>query len=159
MFDLIPWRRRVSMPGPLARPTDFDREFDDLIKGFFGDIQVSHGGLFERSFKPAMDISETEDSFTVKVEIPGVDPKELDVNLTGEVLTVKGEKKDEKEENDGNYRRIERSFGRFSRSMTLPCKVQGDEVEANYKDGVLTMKIPKSEDNIKKSVEIKVESK
>ena len=85
-----------------------------------------------------------------------MDQKDLDVNLAGDVLTIKGEKKAEHEERGEDFHRIERSYGSFSRSLTLPCEVQEDKVEAHYKNGVLSLKLPKSETCKTKAVKITI---
>ncbi len=85
-----------------------------------------------------------------------MEQKDLDVNLTGDVLTIKGEKKAEHEEKGDNFHRIERSYGSFSRSFALPCEVQQDKAEATYKNGVLSLRLPKSESCKKKAVKITV---
>jgi HSP20 family protein len=114
------------------------------------------GRFMSRQFVPALDVSENDDEFVVKAELPGIDPKEVDINLTGDLLTIKGDKKDEKEEKGENFHTIERSYGSFSRSFQLPCDVQEDKIEAHYKDGVLDLRLPKAENAKRKSVKIKV---
>ena len=106
---------------------------------------------------PAFDVSETEEEFIVKAELPGVDPKDVEVNLTGNVLTVKGEKKAEREEKKADLYRVERSFGSFSRSFSLPGDVRTDDVKATYKDGILNLRLPKTEPTKKKAIKIDVQ--
>ncbi len=150
MFELEPWRRRVE-----NAPATFRREFDDLMERFFGPERLDW--FSSRAFSPAVDVSESEHEIMVKAELPGIDQKDLEVSLSGDVLTIKGEKKEEKEEKGDNVHRIERSYGSFSRSFTLPCEVKMEEVEAKFKDGVLSLKLPKSEVSKKKAIPIKVE--
>lgn len=157
MRSLIPWRRGEMQREPGQALTDFRREFDDLFNSFFGDQWWSPERYFGRRFVPAFDVSETEGELIVKAELPGVDPKEVDVSLTGNMLTIKGEKKEEREEKGENVHRMERSYGGFSRSFTLPCEVQGDKVEATYKDGVLNLRLPKAESSKTKSIKVKVQ--
>ena len=156
MSDLIPWRRKEEAGTTAGSPRIFQREFDDLVERFFGQEPVFSRSLFSRTFMPVVDIVENENDITVKAEIPGMEQKDLDVNLTGDVLTMKGEKKAEHEEKGDNFHRIERSYGSFSRSFALPCEVQEDKVEATYKNGVLSLKLPKSESCKKKAVKITV---
>ncbi len=111
------------------------------------------GTYFSKGFALAFDVSETDEAIIVKAELPGVDPKELEVNLTGSTLTVKGKKKKSVKK---NMHRIERSFGSFSRSITLPCEVKEDKIEATFKDGVLHLKLPKAESSLKSSIKIDV---
>ncbi|MEJ2071800.1 MAG: Hsp20/alpha crystallin family protein [Syntrophobacterales bacterium] len=90
-------------------------------------------------FAPAVDIKETDTEIVVKAEVPGIDAKEINISVTGEVLTIKGEKKSEKEEKEENYHLVERSYGSFSRSLVLPAAVDLDKIEAKYDKGVLTV--------------------
>jgi HSP20 family protein len=152
MFELIPWRRRERETFPMSVHRDFRREFDALINRFFGEERLLPG--FIQGFSPAIDLSESDDDFTVKAEIPGVGPKDLDISLTGDVLTIKGEKKEEKEEKEKGVHRVERTFGRFSRSFSLPCEVQEAKIEAKFENGVVTIKLPKAETAKKKSIQI-----
>jgi HSP20 family protein len=156
MFDLIPWRRKEEEGTPAGSPRTFQREFDDLVERFFGQEPVFSRSLFSRTFTPVVDIVENENDIIVKAEIPGMEQKDLDVNLAGDVLTIKGEKKAEHEERGDNFHRIERSYGSFSRSLALPCEVQQDKAEANYKNGVLSLRLPKSESCKKKAVKITI---
>ncbi len=156
MFDLIPWRRKERETSPITTPWLFRRDFDDFVERFFGEEPLPTHGFFGRAFSPVVDIVETENHIMVTAEIPGMEQKDLDVNLTGDVLTIKGEKKAEHEEKGDNFHRIERSYGSFSRSISLPCEVQGDKVEASYKSGVLSLKLPKSENCKNKAVKITV---
>jgi HSP20 family protein len=102
-------------------------------------------------------VSETEDTLVVKAEIPGMDAKDIDISLANDVLTIKGEKKQEKEEKDENYHRVERSYGAFSRTIRLPVDVQNDKIKANHRDGVLKITLPKSKKAKSKEIKIKVE--
>jgi HSP20 family protein len=153
MFNLIPWRRREREATPVA----FRRDFDDFVERFFGEEPVLSHHLFGHTFSPVVDIVENENDIILKAEIPGMEQKDLDVNLTGDVLTIKGEKKAEHEERGDNFHRIERSYGSFSRSFALPCEVQEDKVEAHYKNGVLSLKLPKSENCRTKAVKIAIQ--
>ncbi len=109
----------------------------------------------ERSVVPAFDVSETDDHIIVKADLPGVEPKDLEISIVGSVLTVRGEKKQEKEEKGESFHRIERSYGSFSRSISLPGDVDPDTVDAVYKDGVLKLTIPKTERSKRKKIEVK----
>jgi HSP20 family protein len=96
------------------------------------------------AWAPKVDFSETKDAFMVKAEIPGVEPKDVSVSLENQMLTIKGEKHKEKEEKDEKYHRVERSWGGFSRTIMLPAGVDTEKVNATFKDGVLTIKLPKT---------------
>ena len=130
---------------------DLNSLFDDFFKG--GSMDFSS----EFRFAPQMDVSETEKEIIVKADIPGVDEKDLDISLSNDLLTIKGEKKMEKEEKDKNYYRMERSYGSFQRCIQLPSKIEEGSVNATFKNGVLTITLPKSKEaqkNIKK-IEVK----
>ena len=92
-----------------------------------------------------MDVAETPEKVTVKAEVPGLDPKEIDISLVGDLLTIKGEKKSEREEKKENYHLVERSYGSFSRALRLPAAVDVDQIDAKYDQGVLTITCPKKE--------------
>src|SRR3990172_5173841 len=108
------------------------KELDRLFEGFGLDIPFAAEG----EWAPAMDITENQDAYTVKAELPGMDPKEIDVQVIGDILTVRGERKQEKEEKKENYIRTERVYGSFSRSVRLPSSVDAKGVEAKYTAGV-----------------------
>ena len=154
MFGMIPWRRKEIRSGNLPSVQDFRREFDDFMDRFLGDVRSRPEGFFTREFAPAFDISETDEEIIVKAELPGVDPKEVDISLTGNMLTVRGEKREQHEEKGENVYRVERTFGSFSRTFPLPCEVREDQITATYKDGVLDLRLPKSETAKKKSIKI-----
>jgi len=106
---------------------------------------------------PSLDVAETKNDVVVKAEVPGMDPKDIDISLSNGVLTIKGEKKKEREEKEEDYHLIERSYGAFHRSIQLPKEVQSDKIEVSYKNGVLKVTLPKSEEAKKKEIKIKVE--
>jgi HSP20 family protein len=101
-----------------------------------------------------VDVSETEKEIIVNAEIPGVEAKDIDVNLDGNVLTIKGERKREHEEKEENFHRIERSYGSFYRALRLPTEVDGERIKATYKKGVLRITMPKSKKEAGKKIEI-----
>lgn len=154
MRSLIPWRWKEGQSAPENALTEFRREVDDLFNQFIG--KTGSLGYFSGGFTPPFDISETDEEIVIKAELPGVDPKELEVNLTGSNLTIRGEKKEERDEKTENMHRVERSFGHFSRSITLPCEVKEDKIEANFNNGVLNLRLPKADSSKKKSIKIDV---
>lgn len=154
-WDIIPWMRRNIENLPSARDWEFRREFDDLVRRF---EDLLPREATQRLFLPAVNVSEDDTHVLVTAEIPGMDPNDLKVELRDNVLTISGEKKEEKEEKGESLHRIERSFGSFSRSVTLPAEVKDEGAEAKFKNGVLSLKMPKVESAKKKSIEIKVES-
>jgi len=105
---------------------------------------------------PSVDISETKDSFVVKAELPGMDATDVKVSLSGDILTIRGEKKREAEEKDEQHHCIERYSGSFQRVFQLPTAVKGDKVEAVFDKGVLKVTLPKIEEAKKKEIEVKV---
>jgi HSP20 family protein len=107
-------------------------------------------------WSPSVDISETKDDFVVKAELPGLEAKDVNVSISGDVLTIKGEKKSEEEEKDEHYHRVERYSGSFQRVFQLPSGVKADKVEANFDKGVLKVILPKVEEAKKKQIEVKV---
>jgi len=128
-------------------------EMDRLWDSFFeGRPRVRFGEWF-----PSLDVAETKNDIVVKVELPGMDQKDIDISLSDGHLIIKGEKKQEKEEKEENYHFIERSYGTFTRSVHLPKEVKRDKISASYKNGVLKVLLPKSEEAKKKDVKIKVE--
>lgn len=98
-----------------------------------------------RPWSPAVDIFETENELVLKADMPDVDPKNVAIQMENHTLTLKGERKFESENNGKGYHRIERSYGKFVRAFTLPDTVEGDKVKADYKNGVLTITLPKKE--------------
>jgi HSP20 family protein len=101
-----------------------------------------------------MDVDETDTDLVVKAEIPGMDATQIDVSISSGTLTIKGEKKEEREEKEEGRHSIERSFGSFSRSFRLPFPVDEDNIKASYKHGVLTVTLPKIEPAVKKSIQV-----
>ena len=108
---------------------------------------------------PATDLQETKDDVVVSVELPGMKKDEIKVTVQDNILTIRGEKKQEKEEKDTNYHRIERSYGFFTRSFSLPTTVKADQIKAAYDNGVLRVELPKAEEVKPKEIPIAVSSK
>ena len=131
---------------------ELDRFWDSFLEGTLHERGEDRTGWF-----PSLDVSETKSDFVVKAELPGTDLKDIDVSVTDGMLTIRGEKRQEKEEKEENYRLIGRSYGTFSRSVSLPRDVKNDKVSASYKDGVLRVVLPKSEETKKREIKIKVE--
>ena len=146
-MDLIHWR-------PFREVSRLRSEMDRLWDDYFGAGRRALQPL-EETWMPAVDVAETGDKITVKAEIPGMEAKDIEISMVGDTLTIKGEKKVEREEKEENYHMIERSYGSFSRVMKLPVAVDADKVEATYKNGVLTVALPKKEEVKPKAIEIK----
>jgi HSP20 family protein len=153
------WELQTWKPfGELAPFREFERvrrQMDRLWDSFL------EGGLGRRSeeaeWLPSLDVAETKNELVVKAEVPGMDPKDIDISLSDGRLTIKGEKRQEKEEKEADYHLVERSYGSFIRSVQLPREVQGDKISASYKNGILKITLPKSEEAKKKEIKIKVE--
>jgi HSP20 family protein len=133
-----------------------DRVFDDFTQGGhwpFPGLSAGNGKL-----TPRVNVSETEKEIEVTAELPGVEEKQIDVNLVGDMLTIKAEKQTEEEKTEKDYHLVERSHGKFERSMRLPCEVESKSVNATFKNGVLTIKLPKSPEVKAKTQKIAVQS-
>lgn len=117
-------------------------EMDRFFEGL-GDWDGPEMRTF-RGWTPTLDVSENKDAFVVKAEIPGVDSKDVSVALENQRLTIKGEKEHEKEDKDEHYYRMERTYGTFARSIHLPASIDGSKVTAGFKNGVLTVTLPKA---------------
>lgn len=142
------------------RPTNFFADpFFRSLDQFFGDDPSRMGllsglGGTRDGWVPAVDVRETDDSFVFTAELPGLTKEDVSITLEDNVLTLAGERKFEKEDAKNEFRRIERSYGRFTRSFTLPNDVDNDKVEANYGEGLLTVKVPKTERSKPRKIEI-----
>jgi HSP20 family protein len=139
---------------PEARMTANVRDsFDEMIRGFFGDPWV-RGSV--REWTPATDVTEEEHQYSVTIDLPGLKRDDIKISVANGMLTVSGERKRESESKEQGYVRVEREHGSFARTFTLPRTVDGKRIEASYKDGVLTIALPKSEDARPKSIDVKV---
>ena len=135
----------------LTTQKEFDRLFKEAFSPMHGETEVS-----TRSWAPPVDIYETEDAIVLKAELPGMDPKDVEVRVEDNTLYLKGERNFEKDVKEQNYHRVERSYGTFTRTFSLPNSVDADKVAANYKDGVLTLTMPKKEEAKPKTIKIEV---
>lgn len=160
MSLLAPWRGRSD---PLAKGngdffTAMQREMNRVFDRFSHDFDpapMTEGG---EAWLPAMDLKDAGKELVVKAELPGVAEKDLEVTVEDLTLTVKGEKKTEKEEKGKDYYRKECSYGSFQRSLPLPCAVEREKVEATLKDGVLSIRLPKTVDAQTQSKKIAVKA-
>jgi len=131
---------------------EINRMFDSVFRG---EMQESTD-LLTSTWSPSVDITENDNSYTVKVELPGVNKDDVKITMQENVLTIRGEKKQEKESKESNFHRTERSYGAFQRSFSLPSAVKSEKIEASYKDGILTVALPKSEASKPKQIEVSV---
>ncbi|RMH86245.1 MAG: Hsp20/alpha crystallin family protein [Calditrichaeota bacterium] len=148
---------------PTRELTELEREMDRLMDRFFnmdrffspdlfGDLNV-----FTRGWVPAMDILENDDEFIVNLELPGINKDDVNITYRDGFLTIEGERKQEAEDKNLHYHRTERRYGKFVRSFRLPTDIKEDQIEAVYKDGILTLHLPKVETAKPKHIEVKVE--
>ncbi len=149
MKNLIPWKRRDR------ELVNFSKDFDSLLDQFFKEPVFSIPRLFEEDWYPSVDVSEGKRDIIVKAEIPGVDKEGIDISLDGRILTIRGEKKQEKEHSDEHYHRVESSFGFYKRTLELPADVDESKVDAKYKNGVLKIKLKKAKTAETKKIDIK----
>jgi HSP20 family protein len=142
MWSLLPSERRKGAPAETDPFRALQRRMDRLFDEFAGDYRwpFADGG---DAPTPSVDVSETDAEMIVEAELPGVEEKDIDVTLADKLLTIRGEKKREKQEKKKDYRLIERSYGAFSRSMTLPFDADPKKIKASFKDGVLRIALPK----------------
>jgi HSP20 family protein len=145
---LVPWR-------PFEDFGTLRREMDRLLERFFAEPSGSARPL--STWTPHTDVKETKDSLTITAELPGLEAKDVDVAISGDMLTIKGEKKGEKEEKDEYHHVVERSYGAFSRVVRLPASVAADKIKAAFKNGVLTVTLPKTEEAKPKAIPVTVE--
>jgi HSP20 family protein len=164
----MPFNFKISEGGSLVMTviTRWDpfREYStlqDRMNRFFRDSYVSEGreeSLTTSTFAPPVDVYEDEHNITLKIEVPGIDEKDIDVRLENNTLTVHGERKFEKEEKEENYRRVESQYGSFTRSFTLPSTVDAEKVTATYDKGVLKIELAKKAEAKPKQIKIGVSS-
>ena len=128
--------------------------FRDELNKFFNSLGKK--GTSEMGLVPPLDVSETDENIIVKAEVPGIEPKDIDISISGDNLTIKGEKNAEKEEKGKNYHFVERSYGSFSRTIVLPASVKFEQVKAEYNKGILEITLPKSEKSKVKKIPVKV---
>ena len=126
---------------------NLDREISNIL---------DDGSFGTSVWTPAVDVAENENEVQVKVELPGVSKDDVKITMQENILTIRGEKKQDKETKNTEYHRVERSYGSFQRSFTLPTSVKHDKIEASYNDGVLTVTLPKAEEAKPKQIEVKV---
>jgi HSP20 family protein len=129
----------------LSLHREMNRLFDDVLRGSFG-VPVQSGEQGGGMMMPHMDVSETENEVRICAELPGVSEKDVDVSLSGDVLTIRGEKKLERKDDTENYHFVERSYGTFQRSLRLPYAVDPDQVQASFENGVLAVTLPKGKE-------------
>lgn len=159
--DLVSFGKKE---GPVRRDSDnplahFREEFYDLFDNFFRGFDLEPFEGRHSAFSPKIDVTDTEKEIKVHAELPGMDEQDIDVSLTRNGLTIKGEKKEEKEDKGKDYYHMERSYGSFSRIIPLPVEVDEAGIKASFKKGVLTITLPKTRKAVEetKKISVKVE--
>lgn len=158
-MNLIPWRNKREDQGTELSPlmnlrTEMDRLFDSFLREPFGTIEWPHWG--NGAWSPAIDVAEDEKELSVRAELPGIDPKDIDVTVVGNQLTLSGEKRESKETKEKGVYHSETRYGSFRRTVPLPECVDTEHVDAQYSNGVLTLKLPKTAPVGQKRIEVKV---
>ncbi len=158
-MSLIPWRNKREAPGGELSPmvalrSEIDRLFDSFVREPFGALDWPSwaGG----KWSPAIDVAESDKEVTVRAELPGIDPKDLDVTVAGGQLTISGEKKESNETKDKGVYHSETRYGSFHRTVPLPDGVDTEHVDAQYAHGVLTLRLAKTPQAATKRIEVKV---
>jgi HSP20 family protein len=146
MNDLMRWNPRLIRRNLV---NEFDQMVDEMMRFSGRDLDLP------TSWGLALDVAENDDQYVIKASLPGVNPDDVEVTLENNVLSVAGEIKEEQENEGNTYHLRERRYGKFRRSITLPSRVEADNVDASYADGVLTIQVPKSEEVKPKRIEIK----
>lgn len=147
-MDIVRWEPFRDL---LTTQDRFNRLLNATFPQLFGEE-----GISARGWAPAVDIYETDDNLVLKAELPGVDPKDVEVRVEDNTLYLKGERKHEREVKEENYHRVERSYGSFSRTFRLPSSINAGRVKAEYKEGLLTLTMPKREEAKPKTIKIDV---
>jgi HSP20 family protein len=151
---LVRFRPLGTALDPFRDVSDIQSEVNRLFDNFFG--RPSQVGAIERVWAPPVDMYETRDEVVIVAELPGLNEKDIHLSITGDMLTLRGERTWNQEVKQDSYYRGERWFGKFERSLPLPIPVQADKVTASYRDGVLTVKLPKAEETKAKEIKIDV---
>ncbi len=138
---------------PYRKPGSIKNEIDNLLHEFFGG--PIHTGPLVGEWLPPADITETEDKVIVKAELPGIEEKDIDLSISGNLLTIRGEKKRLKEEKDGDHYLGDRYYGSFRRTFQLPADIDQEQAEATFDKGVLMISVAKVEESKTKKIEIK----
>lgn len=151
MKSLIPIGRDRSVASPfMSLQREIDRLFEDFSRGF---PTIAGNGAI--ALMPSMDVTETDKEIEITAELPGLEEKDVQINIADNILTIRGEKKAEKEQKDKNYRLVERSYGSFERTLELPEGVNADAIKANISKGLLKVTVPKPAPAQAKKIEVK----
>lgn len=143
---------KLARRTPTGTLRDLQREVDDIFDQFFGRGDDDQGT--SAVWSPRTDLAETDGAYHLRLDLPGLSTDEIDINLQNNTLTVRGERTSEQTAEDEEYVRVERAFGTFHRTFTLPDAVEPDNIEAAYENGVLTINVPKSERSRPRQIDI-----
>jgi HSP20 family protein len=155
-MSLIRWNPSHELWTFPTEVLNMQREVNRMFNSFFPGGVQEESELISSRWLPAVDIVGQEDEYLVKVELPGVNKDDVKITVQDNILTIRGEKKQENETRKSNYHRVERSYGSFQRSFTVPAPVQGDKIDAAFKDGILSIRLPKAEEAKRKQIDVKV---
>ncbi len=145
-------RTRPTVPATIERLRD---DFENVLKNFWEGNGEMEGVLGTGNWQPRVDVSENDEGFEVKVDLPGIKPEDVDISVTNDRLTIQGERKEEKETKDKTFHRVERSYGSFYRSISLPTGTDADKVSADSDNGVITITVPKGAEAKAKRIAVK----
>jgi HSP20 family protein len=150
-------REQAGFWSPFQQLNRLRNEIDRLFGSPFEDLTTPETTSFFEGWAPSVDLYEDKDKFMIRAELPGMKKDDIEVSATGDTLTISGEKKREEESKEGqDTYRAERFFGRFQRTITLPAPIDASKVQAQYKDGLLTVTVPKAEEAKRKQIEVRV---
>jgi HSP20 family protein len=148
-----PGRGLATFPADII---DMQRDVNRIFDNFFRGGTLDDGSFGTSAWSPAVDIAEREDGYDVKVELPGVKKEDVKITMQENILTIRGEKKQEDRTKEANVHRVERSYGSFQRSFTLPTNVKPGAVDATFKDGILSITLPKEVEAKPRQIEVRV---
>ncbi|HIE11661.1 MAG TPA: Hsp20/alpha crystallin family protein [Kiritimatiellae bacterium] len=168
-FELVPWRKKRQSELTWSREGNpflsLQREIDRLFDEFFQDFgaltrwpSLRRRGRTWDAMVPNVDVSETDKEVEVKADLPGLDQKDIEVTLDENILTIRGERKDEREERRRDYYLMERAYGSFERTIPLPSNIDPDRISARFLNGVLTVRIPKTDQEARRGKRIPVKT-
>lgn len=151
--EITRWSREFpTFRGLESLQRDMNRIFDQFFRG---DV-LADETMYGRDWTPAVDVVENNDAFILKAELPGMNKEDVKITLENNILTIRGEKKNEMDKKEGNVHRVERNYGMFERSFTIPGTIKPNDIDAQYKDGILTLTLPKAEEAKPKLIDVKV---
>jgi HSP20 family protein len=155
-----------TVTNPAGRDADhpfysLQRQMNSLFDDFFTGFDIAQRGLGAGgfgAFSPSIDVKESDKDFTIRAELPGVEEKDVEVNVTRDAVTIRGEKKEEKEDKGKNYYYMERSYGSFNRTIPLATETEANKAQASFKNGVLNITIPKSQSAKAKGTKVPIKA-